>query len=195
MKLGWVVSPLTLGLVTGLALGWWVYPHLVFESVEQPLDFSHRLHVGEDVGMECLDCHGFEGARTIRVPTTDRCVFCHEEALTDSPDEIRLVEDYIAREREVEWLVYSRQPAGVRFAHAQHTELAELECSACHGAHAETETLPPLLRNRISTYSRALWGRGGLGPGDDHPRGLEMSDCDRCHRERDVEQSCLDCHR
>lgn len=190
-----LVTPVTIGLVCGLAFGWWGYPRLAFEAIEQPLDFSHLTHTGDAVGMDCMDCHAGSDERFVSIPAIEQCAACHESPLTENAVELRLVDEFVTPGREIEWLVYSRQPAGVRFSHAQHIELAGLECASCHGGHAATATLPPLYRNRLSTYGRSLWGRGALGPDQGAPRGLDMNDCDACHRERGVVDSCLDCHR
>jgi hypothetical protein len=187
-------SPVTVGLLCGLVLGWGAYPHLAFESRQQPLQFSHRAHTGDEVQMACLDCHATDDHRTIGIPAVELCAGCHESAITDHPDEARLVEDYVVPGREIDWLVYARQPAGVRFSHAPHVVLAEIACDECHGDHGSSDALPAHSVNRISTYPRSLWGRDALGP-DIGPRGLDMGDCDGCHRDRGVVDSCLDCHR
>ena len=48
--------------------------------------------------------------------------------------------------------------------------------------------------NRISGYSRDIWGhsisRLRRAPHD----GMKMSDCEDCHRRHNVEAGCLGCH-
>lgn len=184
-----------LPLAVGLALGWLVLPDLFFERVDPPLSFSHAVHTGEDVGLDCASCHGLDETRAITLPTLETCAACHSEMLGDSPQERVLVDEYVAAGREVDWPVHARQPEGVRFSHAQHVVLAELECGACHGDYGQLAATPPLFVNRLSGYPRALWGRGGIGPSPASFASLEMNDCVDCHRDRQVVQSCLDCHR
>ena len=74
---------------------------------------------------------------------------------------------------------------------------ARLACDQCHGPQGKTDKLRPYEQDRISGYSRDIWGhsmsRIGLRPGD----GKKMTDCESCHRERGVAQaeSCLACHK
>lgn len=177
-----------LGLACGLVLGWWGYPHLVFERVAAPLPFSHALHTGEDVGMECGDCHDHTSGRALAMPSVGQCADCHDEI---GGVELAADPEFAASRP---WIASLRQPEGVRFGHPQHVELAGLACAECHGEQASSETSSALYHNRISGYQRALWGRHGLGPAERSP-GMEMSDCVRCHEQREVVQSCLDCHR
>ena len=37
-------------------------------------------------------------------------------------------------------------------------KLAELKCEDCHGPHGASDTLRPYEENRISGYSRDIWG-------------------------------------
>jgi menaquinone reductase, multiheme cytochrome c subunit len=176
------------GLVVGLAFGWLVYPHLAFEAEPLAVPFSHLAHVGEDVGMECGDCHDHGRGRSLAMPAMESCLDCHDAipGIDATADELLA----IARP----WVSRLEQPEGVRFGHPQHVELAGLECATCHGDHGQSTMSPPVQRNRISQYARALWGRDGLGPAR-ATAGMEMADCVRCHREQAVVQSCLDCHR
>ena len=45
------------GLVSHLFAGWVIFPLLLYAEKQQPIDFSHRLHV-EELG-ECEGCHYF----------------------------------------------------------------------------------------------------------------------------------------
>ena len=111
-----------------------------------------------------------------------------------SPAEALLVDKYVKPGRETPWLVYSRQPANVRFSHAVHTRLAGMTCQQCHGTEGESDAMPVYEQNRISGYSRDIWGhsisRLWRKPGD----GMKMSDCESCHRQHGVDAGCLGCH-
>lgn len=184
------------GLAVSLTLGWSLFPKALYRQVEQPLRFSHRVHTGEAVGMACDACHRIDaGRRFVTIPPTSTCAECHAQPVGDSPDERTMVTDYIRKGREIPWLVYSRQPDHVSFSHPLHVKLANLPCERCHGALGRTDAPPPYEENRLTGYSRRIWGRSiarvGLEPGE----GNKMDDCSNCHRERGVAESCIDCHK
>jgi hypothetical protein len=184
------------GLACSLLAGWVLFPMLLYERIEQPLNFSHRVHAGEGVGLACDDCHPLaQDGRQAGIPAAAKCVDCHQEPIGASPDEARLVGEYLRAARPIPWQVYWRQPDNVHFPHAVHVRLAGIDCGECHGDHGANHTLPPYERNRISGYSRNIWGhslaRIGAGRGD----GMKMNDCTRCHRRHGIEDGCLDCHK
>jgi hypothetical protein len=184
------------GLVVALVVCWLGLPIALYERVDQPLQFSHAVHTGDLLGMSCDDCHTFdENGRFTGVPSIQNCAQCHEEPLGDSVEEKRLVEEFVAPGREIPWLIYSRQPDNVHFPHAQHVKLAAIPCERCHGPHGRTETLRPFQRNRISGYSRDIWGPSISGFTSQEWEGMKMNDCSACHQERGVVESCLDCHK
>ena len=187
-----------LGFSTAIAAGWAGFPRLLYRTEVQPLQFSHKTHAGEKAGLACDDCHTVtEAGYFTGIPKLDKCSTCHAEALGKTPAEKMLVERYVKPGREIDWHVYSRQPQNVRFAHAIHVKRAKLECSKCHGEHGKTETLRPYQQNRISGYSRDIWGpsisRISFRPAD-RPS-MKMDDCMHCHGERGVVTSCRSCHK
>jgi hypothetical protein len=188
--------PLPLGLLLGLAAGWVAFPYLLYEREEQPLSFSHATHAGEAVGLSCADCHGFEAdGRFVGVPPIEQCAGCHEEKLGDSADEAILVRDYVQPRREVPWRVYAREPDNAYFPHVVHVRQAGIPCERCHGPHGLTASLRPLERDRVSGYSRDIWGERISGIATASWDGKKMSDCLRCHATENVAASCQDCHR
>lgn len=186
----------TAGFGAALAFGWFAFPALLYEKIEQPLQFSHKIHTGEKVGLTCDECHSFrpDGSFT-GIPTVDKCATCHGTQVSDSPDEKILVDEYVAKNTPIPWLVYARQPQNAYFAHIQHVKNAAIPCERCHGPHATTDRLPPFERNRISGYSRAIWGPNISGLKSHEWEGMKMDDCSHCHRERGVAESCLGCHK
>ena len=129
------------------------------------------------------------------IPSTALCADCHAEVSGESAAEKSLVEDYVTPGREIPWLVYSRQPDNVFFPHAAHVRLAEIECRYCHGDRGTSEASPTYEYNRISTYSRNIWGPRIAGGGPNTWDSMKMSHCTRCHAERGVKDSCLMCHK
>ena len=186
-----------LGVAAALAAGWLAFPKLLYEVRQQPLNFSHKVHA-EKAGTACEDCHAIgEDGRFAGIPKTENCAMCHAEPVTDSADEKRLVERYVKPEKEIPWLVYSRQPDNVSFSHATHVKIAKLACERCHGDQTSSDKLRPYEQNRISTYSRDIWGRSisRLGPESKGQPCMKMDDCAACHREEGVETSCIACHK
>lgn len=185
----------TLGLAAGLAAGWLALPALLYGRQEQPLGFSHQVHV-ESSGMTCEDCHAFADDGSFGgIPAIATCADCHAEPQGESEAERVLVEEYVAAGREIPWLVYSRQPDNVYFSHAPHVRRAGIECRRCHGDRGASAGAPPYEYNRISTYSRAIWGPRIQGGGPDKWDSMKMSACTKCHAERGVRDHCLMCHK
>jgi hypothetical protein len=187
-----------LGFGIAIAAGWAGFPRILYRTEAQPLQFSHRVHTGEKVGMACDDCHSLtEAGYFTGVPKLEKCSGCHAEPVTQSQDEKLLVEKYVKPEREIPWLVYARQPQNVRFSHAIHMNKAKLECERCHGQHGKTDKLRTYQENRISGYSRDIWGysisRISFEP-PEHPP-MKMDDCMRCHEDKNVVTACRACHK
>ncbi len=184
------------GLVSMLAAGWFVFPRALYRKVDQPIQFSHRLHTGEKVGLTCDGCHALKDDGTFSgIPKIEQCAPCHAQPQGTTADEKRLVNDYVVPNREITWLVYAEQPENVYFSHAPHLRLAKIECERCHGPHGQSDSLRPFQMNRISGYSRDIWGqrisRIRTKPWD----GMKMDDCAGCHAKNGVNNSCLDCHK
>lgn len=160
--------PIFFVLTTGLLTAFGARP---FQTLaDQPVEFNHRLHV-EDLGMECTDCHPHYEEQTFSgMPDRETCAFCHEEAQTESPEEAKLVR-LLADGQPLEWRSLFRQPTHVFYSHRRHVKVAEMECTACHGAIAETEAPP----RRVEL--------------------LDMDGCMECHDQQGVANDCTSCHR
>jgi hypothetical protein len=106
-----------------------------------------------------------------------------------------MVEKYVKPEKEVPWLVYARQPANVRFSHAIHTKRAGLKCERCHGEDGKSDAMRVYEENRISGYSRDIWGKSISRLRKASNEGMKMDDCESCHAQRGFKTGCLGCHR
>ena len=185
-----------LGFTTALALGWTAFPKALYRTQSQPVQFSHKIHGGEKVGLACDDCHTVtEAGYFTGIPKLEKCSGCHAEPVSQSADEKLFVERYVKAEKEVPWLVYSRQPQNVRFSHAIHSSRAKLACADCHGQHGKSDKLRPYQENRISGYSRDIWGPSISRISAVERPGMKMDDCTHCHAGRGVLTACQACHK
>ena len=195
-----------LGLIAALAVGWGVFPQLLYSQKTQPFDFNHKFHVAQTG--DCATCHSFRADGTFAgVPTIDRCLDCHDPSSGvpegADKDETIFYRDYLTKYREVPWHVYARQPANVFFSHAAHVLKAKENCVECHGDIGSSTHLRPYEENRISGYSRDIWGYSISGI-KTHPWDrMKMDDCSACHQKNHVDQdsaqtgkgACFVCHK
>ena len=184
--------PFAAGAALALAAGWIAFPHAIYKSRPQPVEFSHKVHA-EKASARCEDCHALrEDGTYAGVPSLEKCGGCHAAPMGNTEAEKRFIETYVTPNREPQWLSYARQPQNVFFSHAAHLKLAGLKCEQCHRAEGASDTLRAHYQDRISGYSRdvlpiAAWKRGA-------GRSMSMDDCVACHRAQGLEHSCMDCH-
>jgi menaquinone reductase, multiheme cytochrome c subunit len=196
------------GLMPSLVLGWLIFPELLYSKQPQPLQFNHAIHIHPDIGIEgdteqerCLYCHGFREDGTFAgVPDLASCMTCHDDpewTLGESPEEERFNREYVAAGKEVPWFLYYRQPDCVYFSHIAHVKMGKLECRTCHGDHGQSEKLPLYQRNRISTYSRNIWGYNIAGYATNTWDRMKMNNCADCHTKMGHEENnaCFVCHK
>ncbi len=169
-----VMNRLTRGLLHSVTL---VFLTCLFIScngndVEQPIAYNHQIHV-EAAGLGCTDCHvTAETAPHASIPSTEICSSCHaDEPIGESPEEAKLLR-YIADGTEVPWAKVYAVPDHVYFSHRRHIVGGELECGDCHGD--------------VATFTTAV-SRPFLP--------TTMENCMDCHRDRNVTNDCLSCHR
>ncbi|MFZ2039381.1 MAG: menaquinone reductase multiheme cytochrome c subunit QrcA [Desulfobacterales bacterium] len=192
-----------IGFVGSLVVGWIVFPKLLYSQKHQPINFNHAVHV-EMVENSCESCHYFrEDGSFSGIPKNAACIECHEDIQGQTEDERIFVEEYVAKGREVPWLVYSRQPDCVFFSHAAHLKMGEMDCVTCHGHVGESETSRVYEENRITGYSRDIWGRNIAGFKQNSWDRMKMNDCANCHRLNNVNENsvqtqrggCFQCHK
>lgn len=184
------------GILFGLFVGWYAFPFALYQRYDQPLQFSHRTHTGEKGGMSCRDCHVTNGdGRFEGIPAIAKCAECHAAPLGESEAEKILVEEYITPNKEIPWFVYSRQPDNAFFSHAPHVTLGEMKCEECHGDHGSSDYLRVYQQNRISGYSRDIWGASISGLSSNSWEGMKMDKCVRCHAKNNRRDGCVACHK
>ncbi len=174
-----------------------LFPKLLYSKKEQPFNFDHYLHVYESG--DCESCHYLrEDGSFSGIPKLATCLECHvEEPLGVTEDEAVFVKEYLSKGKEVPWFVYSRQPDCVFFSHAAHTESdAAMECVQCHGFIEDTKTSRPYEENRITGYSRDIWGKNIFGIKKNSWDRMKMDDCAECHKKETGRQGyCFQCHK
>jgi hypothetical protein len=102
--------------------------------------------------------------------------------------EKKFIDQYVTPQREPQWYSYARQPENVFFSHITHVKLGKVKCETCHGDLGTRDKLPAYQEDRISGYSREIWGERGRPA-------MTMDDCVDCHRNKSLKHSCLDCHK
>lgn len=185
------------GLLAALGAGWAGFPRAIYRSRPQPVDFSHKVHI-DKAGAKCEDCHNFrQDGSFAGLPMLDQCAACHAAPMGTTAEEKKFIDAYVTPHKEPLWLDYARQPENVAFSHITHVKRAQLKCERCHGNEGSAEHLRPFVDDRVSGYSRDIWGAGGRP-------GMKMDDCVNCHRQNahsgassgpGGERSCLDCHK
>lgn len=124
---------------------------------EQPIHYSHKVHVGMNQ-INCLYCHaGAEKSKHAMIPSENICMNCHK-AISEytGPDlftaegrkingtaEIQKLYDYVGWDpqqqqytkpgRPIEWTRIHSLPDHVYFNHSQHVVAGKQQCQTCHG--------------------------------------------------------------
>jgi hypothetical protein len=196
------------GLVPALIVGWLVFPLALYSGQEQPLRFSHAIHINPDIGIpgdseveRCLYCHSFRDDGTFAgIPKISTCIECHSDPelpLGEDPEELKFLTEYAEKEKEIPWLSYYRQPDCVYFSHIAHVKMGNLDCRTCHGDHGRSDVLPIHQKNRITGYSRNIWGMNIAGYKTNSWDRMKMDDCGECHTARGLPENnnCFVCHK
>ena len=98
---------------------------------EQPVHYSHKLHVGE-LGMDCRYCHtSVEKSHEAIIPPTETCMNCHSVVDVES-EELALVRESWETDKPIEWIRVHMLPDYAYFDHSVHVN-AGVGCVSCHG--------------------------------------------------------------
>lgn len=101
------------------------------EFVEQPLQFSHARHVGEN-GIDCRYCHtSVETSSFAGIPPTQTCMTCHSQLWVTSPI-LEPVRASLREDRSLRWTRVHDLPDFVYFDHSIHVKKG-VGCETCHG--------------------------------------------------------------
>jgi hypothetical protein len=98
---------------------------------QQPVQFSHKHHVGDD-GISCVYCHtSVESSNTAGLPPTQTCMNCHSQIWSESPY-LEPVRASWRDNRPIEWTRVHDLPDYVYFNHGIHVAKG-VGCASCHG--------------------------------------------------------------
>lgn len=185
-----------IGFVVALMAGWLAFPRALYVRQKQPLAFHHKTHAEKSGFTECSQCHVLRSDGAFAgTPLLETCTSCHSERIGASEDEAILVNNYVKTGQEVPWLIYAKEPANVWFSHAIHTQRGRLACADCHSTYGQSDEVRVYEQDRISRYSRDIGGRSIFRIRLGQHEGMQMTDCEDCHRRHHVQVGCLGCHR
>lgn len=101
------------------------------EFIEQPIQFSHLHHVGDD-GIDCRYCHtSVETSSFAGIPPTKTCMNCHSQLWNQAPI-LEPVRASFRDDRPLRWVRVHDLPDFVYFNHSIHVKKG-MGCETCHG--------------------------------------------------------------
>lgn len=121
---------------------------------DQPIKFSHQLHVGQNK-IDCRYCHsGAEKSKNAGIPSPNLCMNCHKYVKKGpkyGTEEISKIYDaigwdvnaqqYTGKTKPIEWVRVHNLPELAYFNHSQHVKVGGVECETCHGPVGEMEVM------------------------------------------------------
>jgi hypothetical protein len=97
----------------------------------QPVQFSHKHHVGE-LGIDCRYCHtAVERSSSAGFPPTATCMNCHKAIWNQSPM-LEPVRESLLKGQPIAWRLVHDLPDYVHFDHSIHVAKG-VGCVSCHG--------------------------------------------------------------
>ncbi len=98
---------------------------------QQPVAYSHELHVGK-LGLDCRYCHTtVDNAAMAAIPPTQTCMNCHTGIRTDSAA-LAPVRESWETGKPIEWIKVHDLPEFAYFNHSAHVNKG-VGCVTCHG--------------------------------------------------------------
>lgn len=109
-------------------------PYITNERVTrpQPIQFSHKHHVGDE-GFDCRYCHtGVETSAYAGIPPTKTCMNCHSQ-LYVNVGYLEPVRESYRTDESIPWVKVYRLADYVYFNHSIHVNKG-IGCTSCHGS-------------------------------------------------------------
>lgn len=117
----------------------------------QPVQFSHKHHVGDD-GIDCRYCHtSVDKSDSAGMPSTYTCMSCHSQLWNDSP-ELAKVRDAFETGKPIQWARVHDLPDFVYFNHSIHVKKG-VSCVSCHG---RVDEIPLMQKEKSLTMEWCL---------------------------------------
>lgn len=158
---------------------------------EQPIQFTHKLHV--NLGVQCLYCHpGALRGPSPGLPTQNKCWGCHQQiAKTSTSPKLAVLVDYVKNNKPIEWVPVAQVPDFVHFRHRPHIA-AGLNCETCHGDMTKVEIAKnPQVMNMgwcLDCHKSRTEDNGTNNPNNDpaisellQEKRTKLTDCGTCH--------------
>jgi len=118
-------------ILTAMILGRSSYVTRAQEFIEQPVQFSHLHHVGDD-GIDCRYCHtSVETSAFAGIPPTKTCMNCHTQIWSTAPI-LEPVRASFRDDRPMKWIRVHDLPDFAYFNHSIHIKKG-VGCETCHG--------------------------------------------------------------
>jgi hypothetical protein len=136
---------------------------------DQPIHYSHKLHLALSAKLECKGCHSNpDPGKLMTFPATSTCMKCHVKTAKVKPD-IKKLAGFDKSKTAIPWVrVYNLRP-GYEWTHRKHLD-AGVKCEACHGQVDQLEVMTEVT-SVVSMYS-----------------------CVNCHTMHKAKTTCVTCH-
>lgn len=143
------------------------------ETISQPIQFNHRVHIVKKK-VPCTDCHtGAERSDHAGLPSLSRCLLCHMRPQGNPPSRKEQVVRRLAAEgAKLRWNRVTRNEGHIYFSHRVHVSLAKMSCARCHGDVRRWSEPPQEANTKLTSMSR----------------------CMSCHRRKGASNRCSACH-
>lgn len=107
------------------------YVTQAFTAKEQPVQFSHKHHVG-DVGIDCRYCHtSVDKSNFAGIPPSKTCMNCHSQIFKET-QYLAPVRASFEQKKPLRWTRIHDLPDFVYFNHSIHVNKG-VGCETCHG--------------------------------------------------------------
>jgi hypothetical protein len=146
------------------------------QTPEQPIQFTHKLHVG--LGIQCLYCHpGALRGPSPGLPTLTKSWGWHQQiAKTNTSPKLAVLKDYVLNNKPIAWVPVAQVPDFVHFVHRPHIA-AGLNCETCHGDMSQVE----IAQNpQVMNMGWCLNCHRARTANDPEKR-TKLTDCGTCH--------------
>ena len=111
---------------------------------KQPIAFSHKIHAGQ-YEIDCKYCHtGVMKGKNANIPSPNICMNCHNQIKSGTntgEGEIAKIVSAFENNKPIEWVRVHNLPDLAYFNHAQHVNVAGVECQTCHGPIQEMDVV------------------------------------------------------